>query len=128
MTAARNTMLVFFGGVAGVSLRWSLIQVFPVSGPWAVYLINVLGSFLLGCLYGYSESYTCSWLTTTEGRLLFGTGLLGGFTTYSTFAVDVVQMSEIGSIAGIIFAGSQLILGACAALCGLWLGNREKSI
>ncbi|WP_216430059.1 fluoride efflux transporter FluC [Arcanobacterium phocae] len=128
MTAVRTSALVFCGGLAGVFLRWSLIQVFPMPGSWAVYLINVFGSFLLGCLYGYSEQHTGARLTTAEGRLFFGTGLLGGFTTYSTFAVDVVQIGETAAIAGLIFASSQLLLGAGLALLGLWLGSRRRHV
>jgi fluoride exporter len=74
--------LVFAGGGAGALLRWLLTR--WAGAPWGTALVNVLGCFAMGLLAG--------WLAGRAGaepwRLLLATGLLGGFTTFSAFALD----------------------------------------
>lgn len=73
---------VFLGGGTGAALRWALSQAIP--GPWGVVLINALGSAALAALAhpGLGASPAV--------RLAVGTGVLGGFTTYSTFNLDLL--------------------------------------
>ena len=82
--------------------------------PWHTFAINVLGSFVLGLLVA-----TCK--DRREWYLLLGTGVCGGFTTFSTFSVEVLALIDAdrpGAAAG------YAVGSALAAVIGAWLGLR----
>ncbi|MDR5657595.1 fluoride efflux transporter CrcB [Halodesulfurarchaeum sp. HSR-GB] len=106
--------LVGFGGMIGASLRhvvstWVEHEEFPLG----TLTVNVLGSFLLGLL-------TFAGVTNST-MLLFGVGLCGSFTTFSSFSVDTVQLWEAGD--QFLATGYALVnfLGAVAAIGVAWL-------
>ena len=83
---AKLLVLVALGGAAGAVLRY-IIQsmVEPDSAPYATLGVNLVGSLLLGVLFGVIAAGT----VVSEGSMiLIGTGLLGAFTTMSTFAME----------------------------------------
>ena len=76
---------VALGGTVGATLRWAVLDV--VGGatfPWPVLLVNLVGCTVLGLLIGLEVPRST--------RLLLGTGLCGGLTTFSTFTVEAAQM------------------------------------
>jgi len=91
--AAVDAACVASGAAVGAVLRWRLSSSarFP-SPPWATCSINVTGSLFLGSLAAFGAGGRLS----PRARLLLGTGLAGGFTTFSTFALDTVQLAEAG--------------------------------
>lgn len=105
-------MSVALGGAVGALLRWGLELALPTeqtAWPWATLLANVLGSAALAWLVVHGERrHHPSWV-----RPAVGTGLLGGFTTFSTYAV---QVAVIGSGTPAL---ALLYLLATAALCVL---------
>jgi CrcB protein len=100
-------LLVALGGLLGSLGRYSLGVAHP--GLVTTLAINVVGSFLLGLLVGLRPYGRWS-------RPFLGTGVLGGFTTFSTFAVQAVDASFSTGIADV--AGT-LVLGIGAAAVGL---------
>lgn len=98
----RDSFAVFVGGGVGACLRYTVSLVAPhlISGPLPQHylfllptlLINTLGAFLLGLLLAYLAARGPETARRRSLRLSLGTGLLGGFTTYSTFALDGVQL------------------------------------
>jgi CrcB protein len=117
------TPLLFAGvalaGGAGAGLRWLadvlLSRVTPAGFPWPILVVNVTGSLALGVLTG--ASLDTAWMA------LLGTGLLGGFTTFSTVAVDAeILRTEGRPMAAAMNAVGTLALSAVAALAGLALG------
>jgi CrcB protein len=76
-----TALWIFLGGGTGAVLRWVLAAQWPA--PWGTLGVNVLGSALLAALMHPAISVEEHW------RLALGTGMLGGFTTYSTFNLDV---------------------------------------
>lgn len=82
-----TALLVTLGGAAGTLARYGIGT--AVAGPWPTVAINLAGSFLLGLLAGSSAF-------SDELRTAIGVGVLGGFTTYSTFSVQVVLDLEAG--------------------------------
>jgi CrcB protein len=93
--------------------------------PWTTLTINVAGSLLLGALLealartGADEGWRRS------ARLTLGTGVLGGFTTYSTFAVETVQrLTPAAHFVGLAYAVASVVLGASAAAIGYLLARR----
>jgi CrcB protein len=106
-------LLVALGGVVGALSRvgvGALLPHEPGTWAWSTLAVNALGAAAL-----------CAMLVGTpsrEVRLLLGTGLLGGFTTFSAFAVDAVLLAEAGRVAvalGYVAAGVvTLVAGAVA--------------
>jgi CrcB protein len=83
---------VFFGGGFGAALRW-IVATLVGGGPWAIFLINVTGSVVMGLLAGL---FAQRWSAPMELRTFLTTGILGGYTTFSTFSLDAVQLIERG--------------------------------
>jgi CrcB protein len=82
--------------------------------PWATLAINVAGSFLLGVLV----VLPAGWMT-ERTRDTLGVGLLGGFTTFSTFSVQAFLDAEAGEPGkALVYVGASVVLGILAAACG----------
>lgn len=107
----------FFGAVARYLLSTSIQhQVKPEQFPIGIFVVNVLGCFLIGFLAGLFELK--EWMN-VEVRLFVFVGLLGGFTTFSTFANDTFLLGKQGEmLAALLNAGGQVIVG----LLFVWLG------
>lgn len=103
--------------------RWAVQQAFGTGSgwPWAVFTVNLVGAFLLGLLL---ESLLLNapdrgW--PQLGRLLFGTGFLGAFTTWSALAVDVVVLTA-GQRGGLALGYLAASVAAGVALAGAGMG------
>ncbi|MGN6127128.1 MAG: fluoride efflux transporter FluC [Humibacter sp.] len=117
--------LVFVGGAVGTLARYLLALVLPPVGglPIATLLVNVVGAFLLGVLLGGIAKRGAESRRGRTLRLLIGTGVMGGFTTYSTLAVETAQL--IGGGNGWLGAGyalGTLVIGLGASLLGIAAG------
>lgn len=114
--------LVFAGGTLGTAGREGLGILVPRIGdfPWAVFVANLAGAFLLGWLLaGLSRSRSRS-TNTTNWRLFLGTGFLGGFTTYSALALDTTVFLAWGAVGLALSYGLlTLVLGGGATLAGI---------
>ncbi len=117
--------LVGVGGAVGTTARWAVEQLADVpdgAWPWPTFAINVVGSFLLGVLLAGLGSVDDGWRRRV--RLGAGTGLLGGFTTYSTFAVEVDLRARDGYLAlGAVYAVTSVVVGVAAAAAGAAAGR-----
>lgn len=116
-------LLVGLGGALGAMARYGVGRFVAVSGfPVATFIINVSGSFLMGLLVGMLLKYTPSW--SIEARLLLGTGVLGGFTTFSTFSLETIELIERGQwgwAAG--YVGMSVFVSVVALALGLWVAR-----
>jgi len=107
-------LLVAVGGVAGSLARAALGAVLPDEpGSWAVLLVNLVGATALCALLARVPS--------REVRLLVGTGLLGGFTTFSGLTVEAVLLVEAGRP---VVAAVYVLAGLGTLLAGGLLGSR----
>lgn len=118
-----HLLLVMAGGAIGAGLRFligrfTLHQLGP-GFPWGTLTANLVGGLAMGLLAGLLARFGSG----GEGwRLFLGVGVLGGFTTFSAFSLEVTNMIERGAIG--LAAGYALIsvIGSIAALfAGLWL-------
>jgi CrcB protein len=113
-----SIVLLSVGGALGVNARywlgvWFKQQAWAADWPWATFVINVLGSALLGMVVVLTaQPERRPWL------LLFGTGLCGGFTTFSAFSVETLELLERGEWlrAGLYVVGSVTASLSAAAL------------
>ena len=126
---ARSAGLVLLGGTAGSLARYLLVLATPAPAGLQVLTIgavNLVGSLLLGLLIG-TTSRTAE-PTRTRHRLLLGTGALGGFTTYSTFALQVVEIAHDGAwFLAAFYPAVSVVVGVGAAALGLRLGRRRAA-
>lgn len=121
--------LVVVGGAIGTLARYLLSAAIPaVDGiPLGIFVINVVGAFLLGMLLAALSRSGPDHGWRRSVRLGVGTGVMGGFTTYSTFAVGADGLftgSHVGL--GIAYAVATVIVGAAASFAGIALGSRVK--
>ena len=114
----RRVLVVLIGaaGAAGVLARYGLTQAFSGAAPWTVVAVNVAGSFVLGLLVGAGAS--------EDAKAIAGVGFLGGFTTFSTFSVDVfadLEAGRPGRALAVVLAS--VLLGVAGAAAGWALGR-----
>ncbi|QNA91645.1 CrcB family protein [Microbacterium sp. Se63.02b] len=113
----RRLFLVAIGGTVGTAARLGLGLVLPDGGfPAAVLVANVVGSFLIGVLAARLPA-------TADLRLLLGTGVLGGFTTYSAFTTGTLSLWVHEPLLAFAYAVGSLVLGLGAATLGLRVGR-----
>lgn len=117
--------LVALGGGAGAWLRfvvgrlWSA-AIGPVAAaafPWATLSVNLLGSFVMGLLAGWLARHGAAGSETW--RLLLGVGVLGGFTTFSAFSLELALFIERGALG---MAGGYIALSLVGGIAGLFAG------
>ena len=117
-------LIVAAGGALGAAARYEAGRLVthligPTADfPWATMTVNILGSLLMGLLVG--------WLALGGSdakmayRLFIGVGLLGGFTTFSAFSMEIILMIERGSyLPALSYAGLSVVAGLTAMMIGL---------
>lgn len=117
-------LIVMIGGAAGVAARALLTVPFtgwshPLVVPAITLGCNLVGSFLLGVVVGRWGDTRPRW------RAFIGTGVLGGFTTYSAFAVQSIQVATNAPVVGLALVILSLVGGLIAAALGLSAGARR---
>jgi CrcB protein len=107
------------GGATGACLRYfvttSVDSLFGKHMPFGTLTVNVVGSFALALLYGFIERHE---LADSPYRALIGVGLLGAFTTFSTFSVETLTLLENGLW---LKAAANVFLNVGACLIAGWL-------
>jgi CrcB protein len=115
-------LLVALGGAIGACARHLVVtQARHVSTalPWGTFVVNVLGCFAFGVIAGLGMG---RFQMGQAPRLFLLTGVLGGFTTYSSFAFDTLELARSGQPAmALLNVAAQLIVGLAATWVGLLL-------
>ena len=117
----RSILLVSLGGAVGSSLRYLagiwFAKFYQSSFPLATFTVNVVGCFIIGLLYAYSERFN---LFTAEWRLLLITGFCGGLTTFSAFAYENIKLLQEGNtILFILYSIGTFSLALLAVIAGI---------
>ncbi|MBB4000387.1 fluoride efflux transporter CrcB [Aureimonas pseudogalii] len=116
-----NVLLVAFGGALGSILRYGVTlagtRFFSANWPYGTFFVNVTGSFAMGVAV---ELIARRFGGSNELRLFVATGLLGGYTTFSSFTLDTSLLWERGaSLAAMAYLLSSVMLGMIALFAGL---------
>lgn len=134
MGVPRNLVFVLFaafGGVLGASLRAGLLTLIPSPNrgfPWTIFVINLVGSFILGLLIQGLTQGELDERKSKQIRLFFGTGILGGFTTYSTFVLQIHDQIASGQvILALSYLFLSLVLGVFCAAVGVLTASTVMS-
>ncbi|MFB7555570.1 fluoride efflux transporter CrcB [Streptomyces brevispora] len=117
--------VIALGGAAGASARYAASLLWPMATdgfPWTTLLVNVIGCAVIGVfMVVISEVWAAHRLV----RPFFGTGVLGGFTTFSTYAVDIERLIDGGRArSGLAYLGLTLLAALAAVWSAVWLTRR----
>jgi len=108
------------GGVARYIVGQIFLQRFGPGFPYGTLFINVTGSFAIGIVAQLALSQAAGMSPTM--RLFAATGVLGGYTTFSTFSLEAITLiGEGGTIAALMYAGASIALGFGGAALGVFL-------
>jgi CrcB protein len=120
-----NIGLVAAGGAVGTSLRYVTTLLVPswAGVPVATLGINVLGAFLLGALLELLADRSIDAGVSRRLRLTLGTGVLGGFTTYSALSTDTASLALAHPVQALGYAAATVVVGAGASALGIWLAR-----
>lgn len=127
-TIVLRATLVLAGGALGTAVRAAVEAAAPpapLGMPWTTLLINLVGSFALGALVGFLGDPPAG--RRHGARLLLGTGVLGGFTTYSTFVLEIVTRASDGVVAlAVGYALVSVLVGVAAAAAGILAAGSSR--
>lgn len=119
-------LMIAIGGALGSMARFAavgyLTPMLNFRFPVGTFIVNILGSFLIGVAYVVIVEKQ---LIPAEWRLFFITGILGGFTTFSSFSLEILQTWQEGHVFNAIFyAASSVVLGLLFAYVGMQLTQK----
>ena len=113
MSFPQQLLLVGAGGFMGAVARWMLTDRLNAQ-PWDILAINVFGSFLIGIVLGFQQEGV--WESV---RLILATGFCGGFTTFSAFSYQTLQLLKDGRLPA---AGLNVALSLVVCILAAWIG------
>lgn len=118
----KTLLLIGTGGFAGSVSRYLLTRFisskWPMAFPWGTFGVNIVGCFLIGIVMGLSFQSAMS----TQTRLLLATGFCGGFTTFSTYSLEIFELYQRGEAGtGMLYLFGSILAGFISVWLGLWL-------
>ena len=119
----RTIFIVGAGGFIGSVMRY-LVQIWLEKGmettfPWGTFVANIAGSFIIGVVFGLADKGN---LLNAEWRMFIAVGICGGFTTFSSFAYNNLNMLREHSFGQFFLnVGGSLFLGIFAVYLGIIL-------
>lgn len=124
----RRAAAVAVGGIAGAAARWAVLVTFETSGrmPWSVLAVNVVGSVLLGVLLAEEATHPTARVLLHDGGAI---GFCGGLTTFSTFALEIVNLVRDEHLGlAVIYAAMSIVLSVAGVLAGAAGLRRVRAI
>jgi len=118
-------LLVMAGGALGSAARYLtallVAQRFGYTFPWGTLTVNVVGSFLIGLIAVLADE---AGSIGPNGRIFLVVGVLGGFTTFSSFSLETLRLAQDDQLLrAVLNVGASLFLTLCAALVGIGAGR-----
>jgi fluoride exporter len=107
------------GGVARYGLSGIVAHQAGETFPWGTLVVNVTGSFVIGFLATLTGT-DGRWLVPSQGRQFLMTGICGGYTTFSSFSLQTLNLTRDGQW---FRAGMNVVLSVVLCLVAVWLGH-----
>ena len=121
----KSFLLVFLGGGLGSGLRYLVagaMNQYSKVLPLGTLTVNMLGCLLIGLILGYAQKENT---LTSNQTLLLATGFCGGFTTFSAFANENLELIKNGEIFNFsIYTIGSILIGILAVFIGFYLANK----
>lgn len=114
---------IALGGAIGSVARYLVVSQMTrwlgVAFPWGTLTVNVAGGLVIGLL---AEAMALKWSVSPELRAFVIVGILGGFTTFSSFSLDVISLAQNGAVGTVfVYVFASVVLSVAAAFVGLML-------
>lgn len=122
----KTLLVIGLGGGLGSMLRYlSTLLVsnrFPATAfPYGTFAVNIVGCLIIGIVYGLAERYD---FMTPQWRLFLATGLCGGYTTFSAFAFENVNLLQNGHLlTAFAYITLSVLLCVAASFLGVWVAK-----
>jgi fluoride exporter len=115
--------IVGIGGFIGSVLRYYtqafFRMVIPMAFPYGTFTVNIIGCFIIGIVYALFERGN---VLTEDWRLFLATGLCGGFTTFSSFTHESINLIRAGEFLSVsLYISASVVLGIAATALGMFL-------
>ena len=121
----KSFLLVFLGGGLGSGLRYLVtiaMNQYSKVLPFGTLTVNMLGCLLIGLILGYAQKENT---LTSNQTLLLATGFCGGFTTFSAFANENLELIKNGEIFNFsVYTIGSILIGILAVFIGFYLANK----
>ena len=121
----KSFLLVFLGGGLGSGLRYLVtitMNQYSKVLPFGTFTVNILGCLLIGLILGYAQKENT---LTSNQTLLLATGFCGGFTTFSAFANENLELIKNGELFNFsVYTLGSVLIGILAVFIGFYLTNR----
>jgi CrcB protein len=115
----RLYLLIALGGALGSVARAFISNQFPATFPWGTLVVNVTGSFIIGFFFTLTEPGGRVFVSGNT-RAFFMTGVCGGYTTFSSFSLNTLNLAREGEW---LRAGANTVASVVACLVAVWLGH-----
>jgi fluoride exporter len=120
----KTALLVGLGSFVGGSGRYLISKMLQQnivnSFPYGTLTVNVVGCFLIGVVYGWSSKNPLD----PTWQLFLTTGILGGFTTFSAFSMEAINLMKSGNLYGaILYIFLSVLVGLTATAIGYWIAR-----
>lgn len=108
------------GGMGRYWLSGAVAERFGETFPWGTLIVNASGSFVIGLFATLTDPGTGRWFVPMEGRQFFMIGVLGGYTTFSSFSLQTLNLARDGQW---VWAGWNILGSVVLCLAAVWAGH-----
>lgn len=107
------------GGIARFWCSSTIDRMIGETFPWGTFMVNLTGSFVIGLL-GTLSGPEGRWFLPTDARIFVMVGLCGGYTTFSSFSYQTLNLARDGEW---LWAGANVIISVVVCLAAVWFGH-----
>ncbi|MDO6656157.1 CrcB family protein [Anaerobacillus sp. 1_MG-2023] len=121
----KNSFAVVLGGAIGATLR-AVVGTILNGSPLSTFIVNIVGSIILGFFYQYNHSNN---RFSEPAKKMIVTGMIGSFTTFSTYSLDLLVYIKDGQFIKMgLYGGGTIVSGILSVFLGVLLAKRTRKV